>query len=41
MDEAKQRAIDLHHEAVDCLSDLGEKAEPLREISEYIISRQS
>jgi len=41
MDEAKQRAKDLHHEAVDCLSDLGEKAQSLREISEYIISRQN
>ena len=41
MDEAKQRAKDLHQEAVDCLSGLGEKAEPLREISEYIISRQN
>jgi farnesyl diphosphate synthase len=41
MDEAKQRAKDLHQEAVDCLSSLGEKAEPLREISEYIISRQN
>ncbi len=41
MDEAKQRARDLHQEAVDCLSNLGEKAEPLREISEYIINRQN
>jgi farnesyl diphosphate synthase len=41
MDEAKQRAKDLHQEAVNCLSSLGEKAEPLREISEYIISRQN
>ena len=41
MDEAKQRAKDLHHEAVDCLSDLGEKAQSLREISQYIISRQN
>jgi farnesyl diphosphate synthase len=41
MNEAKQRAKDLHQEAVDCLSNLGEKAEPLREISEYIISRQN
>lgn len=41
MGEAKQRARDLHQEAVDSLSSLGEKAEPLRELAEYIINRQN
>ncbi len=41
MDEAKQRAKNLHLEAVDILSSLGEKAKPLREIAEYIINRQN
>jgi len=41
MDEAKQRAKNLHLEAVDILSSLGEKAEPLREIAKYIINRQN
>ncbi len=41
MDEAKQRARDLHQEAVDILSGLGEKAGPLRKIAEYIINRQN
>jgi farnesyl diphosphate synthase len=41
MKEAKQRARDLHQEAIDSLSPLGEKSEPLRELAEYIINRQS
>ena len=41
MEEAKKRARDLHQEAVDALSSLGEKAEPLREIAGYIINRQN
>lgn len=41
LDEAKQMAKDLHQEAIDSLTILGEKAEPLREIAEYIINRQN
>lgn len=41
MNEAKQLARELHQEAIDSLSILGEKAEPLREIAEYIINRQN
>ena len=41
MKEAKQRARDLHQEAIDSLSPLGEKSEPLRELAGYIINRQS
>ena len=41
MSEAKQHAKDLHQEAVDNLSSLGEKAEPLRELAGYIINRQN
>ena len=41
MDEAKQRAKDLYQEAISNLSSLGKKADPLRELAEYIINRQS
>lgn len=39
MAEAKQRARDLHQEALDCLGTLGEHADPLRGIAEYIVER--
>jgi farnesyl diphosphate synthase len=39
IDAAKQRAGDLHAEAMDSLSGLDEKADPLRWISRYIIER--
>lgn len=41
MSEAKRLAEGLCQEAVDSLSGLGEKANPLREIAEYIIARQN
>ncbi len=41
MAEAKQRANELHQEAVDSLSYWGETARPLRDIAGYIIHRQS
>jgi geranylgeranyl pyrophosphate synthase len=41
MNEAKQRARDLYQEAVDSLTPLGEKADPLRELADYIINRQN
>ncbi len=40
MDEAKQMMIDLHQEALESLSKLGDKAQPLRDLAEYIISRK-
>jgi len=41
MAEAKRRADELHGEAVDSLSPWGEAAQPLRDLAEYIIHRQS
>ncbi len=41
MTEAKQRADELHQEAVDSLSYWGKAAQPLRDIARYIIHRQS
>ena len=41
MSEAKRRADELHQEAVDSLAEWGETAQPLRDIAEYIIHRQS
>ena len=41
IDESKQMAAELLQEAIDSLSSLGDKAEPLREIAKYIISRQN
>ncbi len=41
MTEAKQRANELHQEAIDSLSYWGETAQPLRNLAEYIIHRQS
>jgi farnesyl diphosphate synthase len=39
LDGAKQRAVELHEEAMDSLSGLDERADPLRWISLYIIER--
>ncbi len=36
---AKERALDLHNEALNSLKDLDEKADPLRWLSEYIVRR--
>lgn len=41
MSEAKRRADELHQEAIHSLADWGEAAQPLRDIAEYIIHRQS
>lgn len=41
MSEAKRRADELHQEAIDSLAEWGEAAQPLRNIAEYIIHRQS
>jgi farnesyl diphosphate synthase len=41
MAEAKRLADELHQDALDSLAGLGEKADPLRDIAEYIINRQS
>jgi len=41
MAEAKRLAEDLHQEALDSLSVLGEKTGPLRDIAGYIINRQN
>jgi geranylgeranyl pyrophosphate synthase len=41
MAEAKRRADELHKEAVDSLAQWGEAAQPLRDLAEYIIHRQS
>ncbi len=41
MDEAKTMAHDLHQEALDSLTPLGDAAQSLRDIAEYIINRQS
>ncbi len=38
---AKQRALELHQEALDCLSVLGDKAQVLRWLSEYIVTRKA
>ncbi len=41
MDGAKQKAIQLHTDAVDALSQFGNEANFLRELSKYIIERQN
>jgi farnesyl diphosphate synthase len=41
MNEAKTLARELHQEALDSLSPLGDAAQPLREIAKYIINRRS
>ena len=40
MDAARQRARELHKEALDSLSGFSESADPLRWISAYIIERK-
>ena len=39
MEGAKQRALELHEEAMDSLSSLNQQADTLRRISEYIVKR--
>ncbi len=39
MAEAKQKALDLHERALDCLKDFGPEADVLRDLSLYIIER--
>ncbi|MDH5359841.1 MAG: (2E,6E)-farnesyl diphosphate synthase [Gammaproteobacteria bacterium] len=41
MDGAKQRAQELHEDAINSLADLDQRADPLRWLSQYIIDRQS
>ncbi|MBD3609588.1 MAG: polyprenyl synthetase family protein, partial [Gammaproteobacteria bacterium] len=41
LNEAKQRARDLHEEALVSLASLDERADPLRWLSQYIIDRRS
>ena len=41
MDGAKQRARELHEDAINSLTDLDQRADPLRWLSQYIIDRQS
>lgn len=41
LEESKQRAAKLHQQALEIVAPLGENAEPLRQISEYIINRSS
>lgn len=40
LDQARQRAQQLHRQALDMLSDCGSEAEPLRQLSAYIVERQ-
>jgi len=40
LDAARQRAAELHTEAIDSLTGLDEKADPLRRISLYIVERE-
>jgi farnesyl diphosphate synthase len=39
LDEAKQRALHLHNEALASLSGFDDRADPLRQISHYIVAR--
>ena len=39
MGSAKQKAADLHDEAMESLARFGPEADPLRWLSEYIVSR--
>ena len=41
LNESKRRASELHQQALDIISPLGDAAEPLRQISGYIINRSS
>ena len=40
MEDAKRMMMDLHQEALDSLTPFGDKAERLRQLAEYIISRE-
>lgn len=40
LEEAKAKALALHQQALAALADFGEAANPLRQLSEYIISRE-
>ncbi len=40
LEEARAKAQDLHRQALVALDAFGERAEPLRQLSEYIISRE-
>lgn len=40
LEQAKQKALELHQTALNALSDFDEQADPLRELSAYIIGRQ-
>ena len=39
LDAAKKKALGLHNQALEALSDFADEAEPLRQLSEYIIAR--
>ncbi|PVZ72550.1 (2E,6E)-farnesyl diphosphate synthase [Pelagibaculum spongiae] len=39
LDAAKSKALDLHNQALEALSGFADEAEPLRQLSEYIIAR--
>ena len=41
LEEAKRMALDLHEEGLSCLDTLGPQADPLRWISNYIVTRVS
>jgi len=41
LEESHRRALDLHQQALAALAPFGDAAEPLRWLSEYIVSRQS
>ena len=39
LSDARQRADELHHAALDCIADLDQRADSLRWLSEYIVAR--
>lgn len=41
LEESRRRATQLHQQALEVIAPFGDKAEPLRQISEYIINRSS
>lgn len=40
LEESRQRALDLHHDALEALKPFGSAAEPLAWLSEYIVTRK-
>jgi len=40
LEESKQRAKELEHRAIDALNLFGPKADPLREIARFVVSRE-